>query len=381
MSHEILMIISISFIIFISPLISRLIRLPSVTIEIALGSALSFLGVLYHNKVFELVAELGFLYLMFLAGLELDLKQILKIPKTLIKKALLYIVVLYACSVFVTFYFSLAKIFIVVLPLISVGLLASLKKEFGEKEWIKLGITVGLLGEVVSIITLTTISAWFKFGFSFSLFYTLFFFVFFILIMAIFYKIFHNIIWWYPKIKNYLMPHDDVNEQDIRLSMAIFFILVSVMIYLGLELALGAFVAGSFIATFFEHNSRLPAKLEHFGFGWLVPIFFISVGSSFDLSSIFAEKLFLSSLYICFAMIFIRLLASLIFLKELKRSFLLLGLSHAMPLSLLIAIATLAFQNKSISSFYYYAFIQASVLEVLICMALIKAFDFLYKQN
>jgi hypothetical protein len=41
-------------------------------------------------------------------------------------------------------------------------------------------------------------------------------------------------------------------------------------------------------------------------------------------------------------------------------------------LTLIIAVATLAFQNQSISQFYYYAFILSAIFEVIISMILIR---------
>ena len=58
--------------------------------------------------------------------------------------------------------------------------------------------------------------------------------------------------------KFFPMPKGDTQEQDIRVSMAIFFMMIAVMLYLHLEVALGAFIAGVFIATFFEHKEQLP---------------------------------------------------------------------------------------------------------------------------
>ena len=49
-----------------------------------------------------------------------------------------------------------------------------------------------------------------------------------------------------------------------------------------------------------------------------------------------------------------------------------LGLSHAMPLTLLIAVSTIAYNNHSITQEYYYAFILASILEVLLVMVIIR---------
>jgi Kef-type K+ transport system membrane component KefB len=172
------------------------------------------------------------------------------------------------------------------------------------------------------------------------------------------------------------MPKDDHLEQDIRISMMIFFIMIALMLYLHLEVALGAFIAGSFVASFFHHNKDLPSKLEHFGFGWLVPIFFIWVGSTFDLFSLFIDNILTTALLIVFTMIIIRAISSLVFIKYYSfKTSMLIALSHSMPLTLLIAVATLAYQNHSISEFYYMVFILASLLEVLISMILIKVIN------
>ncbi|AXX93564.1 sodium:proton antiporter [Malaciobacter molluscorum LMG 25693] len=373
MGDEILIIISLSVIIFTSPLLSKALKIPTIPIEIIMGSLAVYFSYIHENTIFELVAELGFLYLMFLAGLEVDLRKLMHVPSAILKKALIYNVILFSLSGAITFYFKLGNIFIVTLPLISIGLLAALKKEYGNTEWIKISIIVGLIGEIVSIIALTTVSAILEFGITWQFYKTMLLFSGFMILMAIIYKLFNNLVWWYPEIKTYLMPTQDHQEQDIRVSMAIFFVMIAVMIYLQLEVAFGAFIAGTFITTFFEHNKSLPHKLEHFGFGWLVPIFFIYVGSSFELEELFQDGLISTALLIVLAMIIIRVVASLLFIKEMGLNrFFMLGLSHAMPLTLLIAVTTLAYHNHAIDQFYYYAFILASILEVLLVMIFIR---------
>ena len=279
-----------------------------------LGAIAAYFAFIVEHPIFHLVAELGFLYLMFLAGLEIDLKKLFSISPTMLKKSLLYNVVLFSTSFFVTLYFYLSKIFIVIFPLISIGVLAALKKEYGDTEWIKMAFIVGLIGEIVSIFALTTVSAVLEYGLGFDFYKIMVLFLLFIVTMIIIYKLFHNLIWWFPEIKNYLMPEVDHQEQDIRISMAIFFLMITVMMYLHLEIAFGAFIAGIFITTFFEeHNKQLPHKLEHFGFGWLVPIFFISVGASLEIDALLDLDLIIKALLITFVMIIIRLLASLLF--------------------------------------------------------------------
>ncbi len=373
MSNDISIIITLSIIIFISPLISRKINLPIIPTEIILGSIAVSLGFISDNYIFTLVAELGFLYLMFLAGLEVDLKKLIKIPIETLKLGIKYIISLYILSIIITLYFDLSKVFIIAMPLISIGLLAALKKEYKDQEWISLAITIGLIGEIISIIILTLTSAILEYGMGTQLYKTLALLLMVFITIMIIYKLFRYILWWNPEIKMKLMPQNDHLEQDIRISMAIFFIMIAIMLYLHLEIALGAFIAGSFIATFFHHNVDLPKKLEHFGFGWLVPIFFIWVGSSFSIGSLFINNLISTSMLIVLAMFFIRIISSSVFITKygVKQS-LLLGLSHSMPLTLLIAVATLAYHSDSISHFYFLAFILASMIEVFIGMIVIK---------
>ncbi|OUR69696.1 sodium:proton antiporter [Arcobacter sp. 31_11_sub10_T18] len=378
-ASDISIIISISLIIFASPLISKFIKIPTVPVEIILGALAVYFTFMSEHAIFELVAEVGFLYLMFLAGLEVDLKRLVNISSSVLKRSLLYLLVIYSLATAGTYYLELSKIFIVILPLISIGLIASLKKEYGNKDWIKLSITVGLIGEIISIIVLTTASAALEFGYVWEFYKTMILFGLFMIFMLIVYKLFHNLIWWYPEIKTYLMPKVDNQEQDIRLSMAIFFLMIAFMIYLKLEVAFGAFLAGTFIITFFEHNKQLPKKLEHFGFGWLVPIFFISVGASFDLRELFSEGLMQTALLIAGAMVLIRVIGASLFVRDLgHQKALLLGLSHSMPLTLLIAVATLAFHNHSITQFYYYAFVLASILEVITVMIAIRGLNHIF---
>ncbi len=374
MSNEVAIILVVSAIIFISPLLSKLTKIPTIPIEIILGSIAISLKLFDNNKIFVLVAELGFLYLMFLAGLEVDLKKVLKLKFYLIKKALLYMLILYGFAIASTFYFELSKIYIVTMPLISIGLIAILKKEYGNLAWINMSITIGVIGEIISIIVLTVVSAKLEFGLGIEFYTTLLLLTSFFFGFILLYKLFHIIVWWYPGIKIYLMPtSNDTQEQDIRVSMTIFFLFIALMLYLHLEIALGTFIAGVFISTFFHHHVGLQKKLESFGFGWLVPIFFVWIGTTFALESILKPNLFYIAFLISILMILLRLVASILFIKELKiKGIFLFALSHSMPLTLIIAVATLALNANAITNYYYYVFILSAMLEVILSMVIIK---------
>ncbi len=379
MSDNTVLIITISLIIVFSPFLARFLRLPTTPIEIILGSLLGYVGFLHDEHLFDLVAEFGFLYLMFIAGTEINLKNVLKTPVSIMKKAIVYLILLYIFSITFSIQFNLGKIFIVLLPLISVGLVASLAKEYGKNPWLTLSMTVGGIGEVASIVILTITSAALKSGFGLGLFQTIMALLAFLLFMFILFRSMQLTFWWFPKVAIALMPHNDNKEQDIRLSMGIFFLLVGAMLFLHLELAFGAFLAGIFIPTFFEHKHELPEKLASFGFGFLIPIFFIHIGSSFHLNALLINGLIKEAITITVVMVFMRLFASMVFIKELGLiDTILFGLSHSMPLTLLIAMATLAYSANSIDKLHYYAFILAALFQVISVMIIIKLIN-IYK--
>lgn len=376
MSPSVVLIITISLIIIFSPFFAKLLKLPTTPIEIILGSLFGYLGFLHSEHLFELVAELGFLYLMFIAGTEIDLKKVLKTPRDVMRRVILYTIILYAFSISFSLYFDLGKIFMVLLPLISVGLVASLSKEYGKTPWLTLSMTAGGIGEVVSIALLTLTSAALHSGFGAGLFQTITALILFLVFMFILFRAIQLLFWWFPQVSVALMPHKDNKEQDIRLSMGIFFLLVGAMLYLDLELAFGAFLAGIFIPTFFEHKHELPEKLASYGFGFLIPIFFIYIGSSFNLEALVMQGLISKAILIALAMVMMRVVASLVFVKQLGWiDSVLMGLSHSMPLTLLIAMATLAFHANSIDQLHYYAFILAALFQVISVMIVIKVIN------
>ncbi|MDY0121320.1 MAG: cation:proton antiporter [Sulfurimonas sp.] len=373
MSQSVVLITTISLIIIFSPFFAKLLKLPTTPIEIILGSIFGYLGFLHAEHLFEIVAELGFLYLMFIAGTEIDLKKVLKTPRDVMRRVILYTIILYAFSISFSLYFDLGKIFMVLLPLISVGLVASLSKEYGKTPWLTLSMTAGGIGEVVSIALLTLTSAALHSGFGAGLFHTILALILFLVFMFILFRAIQLLFWWFPQVSVALMPHKDNKEQDIRLSMGIFFLLVGAMLYLDLELAFGAFLAGIFIPTFFEHKHELPEKLASYGFGFLIPIFFIYIGSSFNLEALVIQGLISKAIFIALAMVMMRVVASLVFVKQLGWiDSILMGLSHSMPLTLLIAMATLAFHANSIDQLHYYAFILAALFQVISVMIVIK---------
>jgi Kef-type K+ transport system membrane component KefB len=372
-------ILAVSLILVLSPHLSRFFHLPTAPIEIILGSLLAFFGILQiSNENFSLIAHVGFLYLMFLAGLEVNLKNIFKMPRLYIVQSVYFLGIMWGLALFIGFIFGFDPVLIIILPLISIGILATLSKEYGkEARWIKIAFLVGTLGEVLSIIALTIFEAYSTVVDNLEELFSK------ILLLGVFlgaiwilYIIFKTLFWWYPELKTTLMPSSktiDGKYQDLRLAMGIFFIMISIMLKLHLEVAFGAFIAGIFISTFFHHKKELEERMSSFGFGFLVPIFFIYVGASFDLRHIIYSEVWLTTIILLASMYAIRLIAAftLSFITE-KKQALLIAFALSMPLTLMIAVATIAFEHNGIKYFDYYAVILASLLEVIISMIGIK---------
>jgi Kef-type K+ transport system membrane component KefB len=371
MHAEFILIITLALIILFSPFISNFLRLPISAVEIMLGAIFGFLGLIPENHLFNLLAETGFLYLMLLAGMEINLKEMFKLEKKVFIYAVFFIFLLYILSFLVVNFVGYSKFFIVIFPLVSVGLILSLQQEIGKHYWLELAMKIGVLAEVVSIVVLTLLSGYFEFGISRE-----FFINFSILVLVLFGLVFlffimRTLFWWFPELKFYLMPGIDKYHQDVRIAISLFFIVIVLLHSIGIDVVLGAFVVGVFLKTFFEHNRTLEYKLAPFGFGFLITIFFVHVGASLDIK-LFSFNMLGDSLLIVFLMILIRILASSVFYNMLKLKSVLFGISLSMPLTLMIAVSSLAYKNHTISSYWYSVLVMAAVLEVIIVMVGVK---------
>lgn len=137
----------------LSPIISRLFRIPTPVVEILLGSLAVWVGFLHvDNEVFKNLAKIGFFYLMFLAGLEIDIQRFLHYKDRFLKKAILYFFCLYSISFVLYLFFDLSPVYIVAIPIVSLGMIMALINQHGrEHRWLELSLIIGVIGELVSI--------------------------------------------------------------------------------------------------------------------------------------------------------------------------------------------------------------------------------------
>ncbi|MCT7548304.1 cation:proton antiporter [Aliarcobacter butzleri] len=374
--EKIILIITVCMIIMAAPIISKIIKTPVVVIEITLGLLCGYLGLIYSDETLKLVAKFGFVYLMFLAGLEINFKLVKIIKATLAVNVILYFILLYTISGLVCWLFGLGLTYFVALPIFSLGMIMMLLKEYGkEQPWLNLALSIGVVGEIISILALTLFSGWTEYGFTSNFFYSILTIALVIVAIILLLRVSYVLFWWFPEIRNFIIPEnqDDKHDQDIRFSLSLLLIFVSIMLILKIDVVLGAFTTGLFFKMFFNQKHELLEKIESFGYGFFAPIFFIYTGSTVKLDMVTLEILH-HAIFIMCAIITIRLISSyLVFYNYLKfKQTMLFALSDSMPLTFMVAIAMLSYNYGLISQNEYFSFIIASMLDGLFLMVLIR---------
>lgn len=382
--NNIIVIITLSLLVMLSPFLSRVIRIPVVVVEILLGCVAGYYGLLVENELFKIIAKVGFLYLMFLAGMEVNLKEFGFAKSSLLRRTIIYFVMLYGCSLALFLYLDLSAVYLVAIPIFSMGMLMALVKEYGKNEpWLALALNIGIVGELLSIMALTILSGGLEYGYNREFAITLAGLFGFLIGFVLFFRGMRILFWWYPGLKTMIMPHEDGKDQDVRFSMALMFIMIAVMLYLKIDVVLGTFLAGMLITTYFKHKTGLHEKLSSFGFGFLVPIFFIHVGSTLSLDAFADINIIRAALFISGTMITFRLISSLVAYSGylgLKNT-ILFSLSDSMPLTFMVAIATLGYEANAITHDEYYSFIVASMGSGIVLMIAIKIIYSIFYPN
>jgi Kef-type K+ transport system membrane component KefB len=378
LAHVVLLIV-------LSPIISRIFRLPTPVVEILLGSFAVWAGFLHtDNDVFKNLAKIGFFYLMFLAGLEIDISRLLHYKERFLKKTILYFLSLYGFSFLLFVIFKLPLVYIVALPIISLGMVMALINQYGkEEQWLEFSLIIGAFGELLSIASFVIFDGAMTHGLGWYFAKNI------LMLIAVFvssyvlFRLLRILFWWYPQLKSLIMPHDDSHQQSLRISIALFFVLLAMMQWLDIDMVLGAFIAGIFISNFFGHKTELPHQLSTFGFGFLIPLFFIFVGTTLNLDLVLTTRILSHALWIVLAMVLVRMLSSFIaYYRSLKfKNTVLFSLSSSMPLTFLVAVATIAAKKGAIHADEYASFIVAALIEGIVIMIVIQLLIFIFKRH
>jgi len=284
----------------------KLNKIPIVIIEIFLGFlAGKYLFVNLSEESFlilDFFALLGFIFLMFLSGLEIDVDHIvaslprkrltwsrfLKNPLLVgLAQFILAIGLSYMASILLSQLIDIPNLWYVSLIMIttSVAIVLPVLKDRGETgtRFGQMIITAAAVADILSIILFTFTAFIIKYGFHFKLLYIIglftLFFIFFLVLnriktIPVFKKIGHK------------LSHA---ASQIRIRGTLFIIMIFVVFsqIIGKEVVLlGAFLSGLVLSSMLHRErSLMLVKLDGMGYGFLIPFFFIMVGVRFDTSA------------------------------------------------------------------------------------------------
>jgi len=351
----------------------RIKRVPAVIVEIILGY---FVGrLLLENispesmNILEFLGLTGFIFLMFLTGLEIDMDQVagsfsrrrIKYSR-LIKNPLVVALIYFILTIILSYLGAIVLSHIVeinnewyfslIMVTTSVGIILPVIKARGETSgaYGQMLIIMAAVADIFSIILFTFTAYILKNGFRMEITYILILFVFFYLLYRLGIR-FQNS--YALKKISFQLSHA-ASQLNIRGTMFLLLIFVVISQYISPEVVLlGAFLSG-ILLSLFHHKERslLLVKLDGMGFGFFIPIFFIMVGVKFDPGALheFERTLIPFLIILLFLLFAIKVIPSLILTKQFgSRRALAGGFLLSSRLSLIIAASAIGLELGVVS--------------------------------
>ena len=335
----------------LSPILARLFHVPVAIAEIGygllIGNALGYRGSEFY--IVDFLSEFGFLLLMFLAGLEADFNLIEKLPSRQLLFYFIYPPLITLISTSLLYYIGKPAIIGTLLSVIAIGLAFSLIKELGltDTDVGKNIIIIGGIGEIWSLLILTFIDIYGVYGFNMEGIMSFTKILFLFISLFIFFNLLKLLVWWFPEVFQKLMYEKDPTAMGIRISLVLMFSLALITSYVGTESILGAFIGGILMSYFLRKKENLVEKLSAFGYGFLIPIFFITFGMDTDIEIFLKKDTIGYGILFTVMLILVRFVA-LPYLKILKMDLsksVLVTLSLSFPFTLLIVGSEIAFST------------------------------------
>jgi Kef-type K+ transport system membrane component KefB/Trk K+ transport system NAD-binding subunit len=342
-------------------------RIPIVIGEILAGIIIGTSGfnLVSPSPILDFLAEFGFVFLMFISGLEVDISALtmpsLAEEREPFWRAPFFLAVLSFILTLVGAFaiaFGLGKAGLVRSPLIiglilsttSLGIVVPVLKERGiaPTRYGQLMLVTALIADVVTLVLLSVAFGILQKGFALQLILILSL----LLIFAVFLRM-GIVVSKVPGLKKMVRELSSATAQiRVRGAIALMVAWATLAHALGIEVILGAFLAGVIVSIIAgPEEAVLREKLDALGFGFFIPIFFISVGSRFDLNVLIGsqEALILFPLLLVAAYV-VKVLPALVYRLAFSwREGLASGFLLSSRLSLIIAASALAFELGVVS--------------------------------
>lgn len=352
---------------FLTPIIVNRLNinfLPVVVAEILMGIIIgnSFLNLVTKDSMLNILSTLGFIFLMFLSGLEIDFnafkkdsrprqgesKEEKKVPGHL-NLAMLVFGLIMIVSIILAFAFKWfgliddVLLMVIIISTISLGVVVPTLKEMNIMRTTigQFILLVAVLADLVTMILLTIYGAVNGHGGS-TIWLTG--------ILVVFTIVFYVIGVLFKRMSFLQKLMGGTTQIGIRAVFALIILLVALAEGVGAEYILGAFLAGV-VVSLLNPDEEMVEKLDSFGYGFFIPIFFIMVGVDLNIPSLVKEP---SLLIIIPILILAFIVSKLIPVFLIKRWFdlkttIVSGFLLTSTLSLVIAAAKIAEQLKTIS--------------------------------
>ena len=371
MHSELYPLLLITFLAVIVPVLAnrmRIVRLPIVVGEILAGMVIGQSGfnLVTQTPALDFLAEFGFVFLMFLSGLELDMEELTEIsagdenrpwwqgPIALVGINFILTLLLAGALGLILVDLGLARNAVLmglILSTTSLGIVVPVLRERGmtDSTYGQVLLMGALVSDFMTLLLLGLTIALVSHGPSMEL-------LFFLLLLAVF-AISVRLGKWAKKVRFLSRTVEELSHATaqirVRGAFALMVAWIFVSRHLGIEVILGAFLAGAFISLISGERDghHLRSKLEAIGYGFFIPIFFISVGAKFDLSILLKtpETLLLVPVVIL-ASYLVKILPALVFRYLFSwRETLAAGILLSSRLSLIIAAAAIAVDLQMIT--------------------------------
>ncbi len=325
---------------FVLPLLAEKIRVPAVVLEIAFGIVIGpVANVVQPAEYLEVLADLGFLLLMFLAGFEIDVRIFGRrgLRSLLVGLSVFALTMGLSYLVAVSLGYSLFMMF--VLATTSVGLVVPTLRTT-RHAGTRLGQAIlvsALLADLLTLVGVTVFVLIEEHGVGINVLAMPAFFA----VVTVSLIILRRLVWWRPEWFERLFESDNPEELGTRGSLTLMLVFVGASIAFGIESILGAFLAGTGFAMVFRNRGVLGQQLSGFSYGFLIPIFFINVGIHFDVEALQEPGAVTSMLALIGLAILVKMGPALVFLvrRHTWREVAAAGALLSARLSLIIAVA------------------------------------------
>jgi Kef-type K+ transport system membrane component KefB len=350
------------------------VRLPSVVLEIVAGIVIgpSVLGIVEVDQVIEVLALVGLGFVLFLAGLEIEFE---KLRGRVLRLTALGFVVSFAIAVVVALGLSAGGLVetpllvAIILCATSLGVIVPVLKDSGEiaTPFGQLIVAAASIADFGAIILLTLFfSGEGGVGSTLLLLGAL------LVLAAVVFATVRGAERSMRIRADLLRLQDTTAQIRIRAAMVLFVGFAAVAEELGFEVILGTFIAGAIISLLDRDevmtHPDFRRKLEAIGFGFFIPVFFVTSGVRFDLDALVAEASNLAMVPVFLAaLLLVRGLPALLYRRLLDaRRTAVAGILQATSLPFIVAASAIGLELGLIDAAESAALIGAGLLSVLV---------------